>query len=154
MPAHIFMKSFSILTDLPCCEYSQSPICQLTCKNILEIGESTQEIIDALEKGGCGPPLPHEPMWQCFLSADRKIMHPSSTGTELISKINQLGMDSAKLHCCHKALAPKCRRLCSQTFSNDWTVTRGDFEADCYGKINEINLKTCLDEGMCYIARV
>lgn len=75
-------------------------------------------------------------------------MHPSSTGTELISKINQLGMDSAKLHCCHKALAPKCRRLCAQTFSNDWTVTRGDFEADCYGKINEISLKTCLDEGM------
>lgn len=145
-----FSQTHILSTDLPCCDYSQSPICQTTCKSVLEIGESTQEVIDALEKGGCGPPLPHEPLWQCFLSAERKIIHPSSSGIESVSKINQLGMDSAKLHCCHKAMAPKCRRLCAQTFSNDWTDARGDFETDCYSKVNEIALRTCIDEGIFY----
>lgn len=108
-------------------------------------GESTQEIIDALEKGGCGPPLPHDPMWQCFLSADRRHATPSYSSD--VSQINQIGMDSAKLHCCHKALAPKCRRLCVQTFSNDWAETRGDFEFDCYSQMSEMPLRQCLDEG-------
>lgn len=55
-------------------------------------------------------------------------------------------MDSAKLHCCYKAVAPKCRRLCVQTFSKDWTTTRGDFEIDCLLQINEIELRRCIDE--------
>lgn len=139
------------LLDLPCCDFAKSPICHTTCQSILAtIGESTQEMIDALERGGCGPPLPHDPMWQCFLSSgQRNAATTSSTGGGVleISQINQIGMDSAKLHCCHKATAPKCRRLCVQTFSNDWTVTRGDFELDCYGQIGEISLRQCLDEG-------
>lgn len=105
-------------------------------------------MIDVLETGGCGPPLLHDPMWQCFLSAGRRFSPPSpASGNNEISQINQIGMDSAKLHCCHKASAPKCRRLCVQTFSNDWTETRGDFEFDCYGHISEISLRQCLDEG-------
>lgn len=103
-------------------------------------------MIDELEKGGCGPPLPHVPMWQCFLSADRRYSAPASFSDD-VSQINQIGMDSAKLHCCHKASAPKCRRLCIQTFSNDWAQTRGDFEFDCYSQISEITLRQCLDEG-------
>lgn len=134
-------------TDLPCCAYSRTPQCRETCKNALEIGETTQEIIDALEKGGCGPPMPHEPLWQCFFSANRRIIQPLSTDSEFVSQINHIGMDSAKLHCCHKALAPKCRRLCVQTYSNDWTEARGDFEIDCYGQLNEVSLRQCLDEG-------
>jgi len=55
-------------------------------------------------------------------------------------------MDSAKLHCCHKAVAPKCRRLCILTFSNDWTETRGDFDIDCIVQMNEIPLRQCIDE--------
>lgn len=39
------------------------------------------------------------------------------------------------------------RRLCVQTFSSDWTETRGDFEFDCYSQIAEMSLKQCLDEG-------
>lgn len=109
-------------------------------------------MIDGLEHGGCGPPLPHEPMWQCFLSAGRTNAASTSAndggGILEMSQINQIGMDSAKLHCCHKAAAPKCRRLCVQTFSNDWTETRGDFEMDCYGQIGEIALRQCLDEGI------
>lgn len=42
-----------ISTDIPCCGHSRSPICRETCKNILEIGETMQEIIDTLSKGGC-----------------------------------------------------------------------------------------------------
>lgn len=55
-------------------------------------------------------------------------------------------MDSAKLHCCHKAIAPKCRRLCQQTFFNDWTATRDDFEIDCLLQINELDLRQCIDD--------
>lgn len=135
------------LTDMPCCGHSRSPICRETCRNILEIGETMQEIIDTLSKGGCGPPLPHEPLWQCFLSGNHHSSHSTSADGTLISQINQIGIDSAKLHCCHKALSPKCRRLCSQTFSNDWTETRSDFENDCYSELNEISLRQCLDEG-------
>lgn len=103
-------------------------------------------MIDDLERGGCGPVVPYEPLWQCFLSAGRKITIPVSG--DAVSQINQVGMDSAKLHCCHKAVTPKCRRLCVQTFSSDWTETRGDFEFDCYSQISEMSLKQCLDEGM------
>lgn len=106
-----------------------------------------QEIIDTLERGGCGVPLPHKPLWQCFLSGNHhKNGQPTGEGM-LISQINQIGMDSAKLHCCHKALSPKCRRLCAQTYSNDWNEARGDFEIDCYSQMNEISLRQCLDEG-------
>lgn len=102
-------------------------------------------MIDDLERGGCGPVVPYDPLWQCFLSAGRKITIPASGDS--VSQINQVGMDSAKLHCCHKANTPKCRRLCVQTFSSDWTETRGDFEFDCYSQISEMSLKQCLDEG-------
>lgn len=105
-------------------------------------------MIDELEKGGCGPPLPHDPLWQCFLSAERKITVITSSSE--VSQINQIGMDSAKLHCCHKAVSPKCRRLCNKTFSNDWTETRYDFEHDCYSQIAELSLRQCLDEGKSY----
>lgn len=102
-------------------------------------------MIDDLERGGCGPVVPYEPLWQCFLSAGNKVTIPVSGDS--VSQINQVGMDSAKLHCCHKAFSPKCRRLCVQTFSSDWTETRGDFEFDCYSQISEMSLKQCLDEG-------
>lgn len=109
-----------------------------------------QEIIDTLSKGGCGPPLPHEPLWQCFLSGNHHPAHSSSDGSA-VSQISQIGIDSAKLHCCHKALTPKCRRLCSQTFSNGWTETRDEFDNDCYSELNEISLRQCLDEGKHFI---
>lgn len=110
-----------------------------------------QEIIDTLETGGCGPPLPHEPLWQCFLSDNHNPSQSPSDNGGQVSKINQIGIDSAKLHCCHKALSPKCRRLCSQTFSNDWTATRDEFEFECYGEMNEISLRQCLDEGKFFL---
>lgn len=113
--------------------------------NIL-IENKTDELLKQNLFAG-GPPLPHEPLWQCFLSGNHHPSHSSSTDGTMISQINQIGIDSAKLHCCHKALSPKCRRLCSQTFSNDWTETRSDFESDCYAELNEVSLRQCLDEG-------
>lgn len=103
--------------------------------------------MDTLEGGGCGPPMPHDPLWQCFLSGNKQIIGPNLLGGEMISQINEIGMDSAKLHCCHKAIAPKCRRLCLQTFSNEWSENRNDFDADCYEQLNEFTLRQCLDEG-------
>lgn len=132
---------------MPCCAESKSALCRETCKNILEIGETTQEIIDTLERGGCGLPMPHEPLWQCFLSGNKQIIGSNVLGGAMISQINQIGMDSAKLHCCHKAIAPKCRRLCLQTFSNEWSENRNDFDIDCYEQFNEFTLRQCLDEG-------
>lgn len=136
-----------LFTDLPCCDRASSENCTLTCKHILTTQAADHEVIDALEQGGCGPPLPHDPMWQCFISPDRQSSTPSAgTGNEM-SQINQIGMDSAKLHCCHKATSPKCRRLCVQTFSNHWTETRSTFESECYSQIQEMTLRQCLDEG-------
>lgn len=94
--------------------------------------------------------MPHEPLWQCLLSSDHKIIQLSPTDAETKSQISQFGMDSAKLHCCHKAHAPKCRRLCIQTFSSEWTETRISFDFDCYGQINEAALTQCLDEGLSF----
>lgn len=126
-----------------------------------------QQIIDTLTPG-CGPvsilfripigaeltktklyncqPLPHQPLWQCFLSGNHHPSHSSDDGTA-VSQISQIGIDSAKLHCCHKALSPKCRRVCSQTYSNGWTETRDEFDNDCYSDLNEISLRQCIDEG-------
>lgn len=137
---------FSRILDLPCCKHARNQNCRQTCESVLKIGETMQEIIDALEQGDCGPPMPHEPLWQCFLS-DQKTIQPTSTDGETKSQISQFGMDSAKLHCCHKAVAPKCRRLCIQTFSSEWTDTRIQFDIDCYGQLNEVALTQCLDEG-------
>uniref|UniRef100_A0A1B0D106 Reversion-inducing cysteine-rich protein with Kazal motifs n=1 Tax=Phlebotomus papatasi TaxID=29031 RepID=A0A1B0D106_PHLPP len=127
------------------CENDDHKVLQCL-KNLIDNtqAETTQETIDALESGGCGPPLPYDPMWQCFLSSGRQGA-PASAANE-VSRINQIGMDSAKLHCCQKALAPKCRRLCQLTFSSDWAVTRDDFETDCLSQINELQLRQCLDD--------
>ena len=102
-------------------------------------------MIDSLDRGGCGPPLPHDPLWQCFLSAGRQLPFDVNVGESL--QINQIGMDSAKLLCCQKAISPKCKMLCAQTFSNDWSEARGNFEFDCYAQSTEIILRQCLDEG-------
>lgn len=146
------VKNFTDMTPitdsqiyLPCCEFSNEEKCRTTCRQVLKNGESTDVIIDELVAGGCGPPLPHNPLWQCFLSAGKKVYIPTSTSSE-VSQINQIGIDSAKLHCCHKAIAPKCRRLCVQTFSNDWTSTRGSFDVDCLMQPNELELRQCIDE--------
>ncbi|XP_055691671.1 reversion-inducing cysteine-rich protein with Kazal motifs [Lutzomyia longipalpis] len=139
-----YTPTSNLKTYMPCCELTKNSKCKASCQNALTVSETTQETIDALEIGGCGPPLPFDPLWQCFLSSGRQGAPASATNE--ISRINQIGMDSAKLHCCQKAIAPKCRRLCQLTFSSDWSVTRDDFERDCLSQINELQLRQCLDD--------
>jgi len=83
----LFTFSFSC-TDLPCCEFSKNVECRTICRKVLPTVQTTQETIDTLEEGGCGPPLPHDPLWQCFLSAGSKIIAPSSSSE--VSRINQV----------------------------------------------------------------
>ncbi|CAD7005890.1 unnamed protein product [Ceratitis capitata] len=131
---------------LPCCEYSNVDSCRSACRSVLNSTESIDIIIGELEVGGCGIPLPHKPLWQCFLTADRKIFVPATKSTNELSQINQIGIDSAKLHCCEKAIDAKCRRLCLQTYSNDWTATRAFLEDSCLTERTELKLRQCIDE--------
>lgn len=146
MPIH-FELTVNNLSDIPCCDFGSSNVCRDTCRIILADSQmNQQETIDALEQGGCGPPLPHDQLWQCFLSAGKKIIQPSNSNE--VSRINQIGMDSAKLHCCLKAVAPRCAKLCENTFSNDWSGARSEFDLDCLTQIAEIQLRQCIDEGI------
>lgn len=56
-------------------------------------------------------------------------------------------MDSAKWHCCQRASSNTCRKLCSKTFTNDWSTSWDDFDAKCLNQISEENLRNCIDEG-------
>uniref|UniRef100_A0A1I8Q6R9 Reversion-inducing cysteine-rich protein with Kazal motifs n=2 Tax=Stomoxys calcitrans TaxID=35570 RepID=A0A1I8Q6R9_STOCA len=134
---------------LPCCDFSDSENCRITCRTVLNTTESTDIIIGELETGGCGTVLPHLPLWQCFFTAERKMFVPAviSTNHETeVSQINRLGIDGAKLHCCEKSLTAKCRRLCLQTYTTDWTNTMNNFESACLMQPNELELRQCIDE--------
>ncbi|XP_073837300.1 reversion-inducing-cysteine-rich protein with kazal motifs [Musca autumnalis] len=134
---------------LPCCDFSDNDSCRNTCRAVLNTTESTDIIIGELETGGCGTVLPHLPLWQCFFTAERKMFVPAVSvnnhETE-VSQINRLGIDGAKLHCCEKVLSAKCRRLCLQTFTTDWTNTMNNFEEACLMQPNEVELRQCIDE--------
>lgn len=133
-------------------------------------------MIDVLVRGGCGAALPHDPLWQCFLSTGKSKPQQQTTagfgiGTiggsrsngaagagggppDRSSLINQIGMDAAKQHCCPKAASSMCRRMCVQTFTNDWTRTRERFETECYGQALEAVMRQCLEEGECLICLI
>lgn len=165
------MQLFSV--DYPCCDLTTNNPCKNACRHALAHENSTHMIMDALESGGCGPPLPHDPLWQCFLSTGYKqtttadntnqshrsgISTTSAKPRKVLSNavgvvvnsnqstINQLGMDAAKHHCCYLAHTSKCNRLCVQTFTNDWTRMHQRFEMDCYESANELSMRHCLDE--------
>lgn len=84
-----------------------------------------------------------EPFWQCFLKPIESI---TSTSIE-VSRIDKVGMDSAKSHCCQRASSSTCRKLCQKTFTNDWSTTWQEFHRRCLNEISEDPLLTCLDEG-------
>ncbi|XP_037952722.1 reversion-inducing cysteine-rich protein with Kazal motifs-like [Teleopsis dalmanni] len=129
---------------LHCCDYSEVESCRHTCRDVLNTTESKDIIIGELQNGGCGMPLPHLPLWKCFLTAHSPT--PTYTAINKISQINQIGIDSAKLHCCDKATTPKCKRLCSKTYSTDWTTSSSVFENSCLLQPNELELRQCIDE--------
>lgn len=134
---------------MPCCDFSDNESCRHTCRLVLNTTESTDIIIGEMESGGCGTILPHLPLWQCFFTAERKIFVPATATNSQeseVSQINRLGIDGAKLHCCEKALSAKCRRLCLQTYTTDWTTSMNNFESACLMQPNELDLRQCVDE--------
>ena len=83
-------------------------------------------------------------LWQCFLQGSESASGPT---TVEVSRIDRMGMDSAKLHCCSKAQNPTCKRLCLKTFSNEWTRSWDEFNRECLSELSEASLIHCIDEG-------
>lgn len=52
------MHLLFFLPDLHCCDKAGDLKCRDSCKKILKIKTTGQEIVDGLQEGGCGPPLP------------------------------------------------------------------------------------------------
>ncbi|XP_054718060.1 reversion-inducing cysteine-rich protein with Kazal motifs-like [Uloborus diversus] len=128
--------------NLHCCDKSSSVDCRLACRNILRTQTIGQEIVDNLIDGGCGLPMPHDKLWQCFLTnADSVKSEPKD-----VSPVDNLGMDSAKLQCCFRAATLTCQRLCIQTYSNEWELTWGEFDRQCQYQLAESSMLRCLAE--------
>ncbi|KAJ8916807.1 hypothetical protein NQ315_005814, partial [Exocentrus adspersus] len=125
-----------------CCDKSNNIKCREACKEVLSTKNTLQETFDGLQQGECGLPLPQEYFWQCFLKPD---IGPVSTSVEL-SRIDRVGMDSAKWHCCQRANSTQCSRLCSKTFTKFWATSWDDFHYKCLTQVTEESLRTCIDE--------
>ncbi|XP_060522280.1 reversion-inducing cysteine-rich protein with Kazal motifs isoform X2 [Cylas formicarius] len=126
-----------------CCDKSNNIKCRETCRQVLSTKNIMQEIFDGLTLGGCGLPLPQEYFWQCFLKP--AVDEPSSATVET-SRIERVGMDSAKWHCCSRANTSQCARLCSKTFTKSWATSWDDFHYKCLRSVNEEGLRNCIDE--------
>ncbi|XP_050081387.1 reversion-inducing cysteine-rich protein with Kazal motifs [Anopheles maculipalpis] len=138
---------------VPCCDASPEPKCRRVCHETLTAGGSdtdpytVEEMIDLLQhRGGCGALMPTQPLWKCFLEADKQRTAGQQANSNEVSRINQIGMDSAKQHCCLKAESVRCRRLCSTTYANEWTTNLVDFEQECLAAPDEQALRQCIDE--------
>lgn len=103
---------------------------------------TVQESIDGLQLGGCGSPLPQEYFWSCFL----KSTETAETAVE-VSRIERVGMDSAKSHCCPRANSHSCQKLCTKTFTKFWSTSWDEFYNRCLTQVSEENLRNCIDEG-------
>lgn len=55
---------FPLVPDLHCCDKAPNPDCKDSCHRNLRAKLTDQEIIDNLQEGGCGPPLPHVRSWE------------------------------------------------------------------------------------------
>ncbi|KAK5641309.1 hypothetical protein RI129_009856 [Pyrocoelia pectoralis] len=127
--------------QIHCCDKSNKSKCREACKNALLTTVTHQEAIDMLELGGCGLPLLQDQFWQCFFKSDDTV----ATSVE-VSRIEKVGMDSAKWHCCQKATTTHCKRLCSKTFRKDWSTSWEQFHLKCLSQISEEPLRNCIDE--------
>lgn len=127
--------------DLSCCEESLNPNCTNICKDVLHQNIGENEIVEAIT-AACGPPSPLDKLWQCFLYN----AEPIKSASVSISRTNRIGMDSAKLQCCLKAFTPTCRKLCFQTFDDDWNNSWELFDRKCSPMISEMEMLTCLTE--------
>ncbi|CAH2005399.1 unnamed protein product [Acanthoscelides obtectus] len=127
---------------LQCCDKSNNMKCREACKQVLTTKNTIQEIIDGLYTGGCGLPMPQEYFWQCFLKPELS----SPTTSMEVSRIDKVGMDSAKWHCCQRANSSQCANLCSKTFTKFWATSWDDFHYKCLTQVTEESLRSCIDE--------
>ncbi|XP_054723963.1 reversion-inducing cysteine-rich protein with Kazal motifs-like isoform X2 [Uloborus diversus] len=127
--------------NMRCCEKSPSIQCRTACKETLMSEATNQEIVDGLQRGGCGPPLPQDRLWQCFL-----INSVANEPGGSLTQSEKVGMDSAKLQCCFRAATIHCQRLCIDTFSNQWTSSWSDFDRLCQYQMTESEMIRCLIE--------
>jgi reversion-inducing-cysteine-rich protein with kazal motifs len=127
-----------------CCRYGQSQECKDICKNNLSLQNYTEgEIIDSFIPS-CGVVNLSSEFWTCFLNGKNHVKNLQNADD--ISRIKQIGIDSAKLHCCEKAHSTPCRRQCYNEFSGDHSSQSGNFEFDCLHNSNEMIMKRCIDE--------
>lgn len=98
-----------------CCRHADSYDCRSRCQSYLKLNNLTEtEMINALEKS-CGVVNLSSEFWMCFLSGKNQDRNPQNVDD--MSRIKQIGLDSAKLHCCEKAQTSQCRRGCFYSFS-------------------------------------
>ncbi|KAJ8968089.1 hypothetical protein NQ317_005572, partial [Molorchus minor] len=125
-----------------CCDKSNYIKCREACKQVLSNRTIFPDIVEGLQSGGCAPMSFQDYFWQCFLKPN-----PGPESTLLIaSRIDRVGMDSAKWHCCQKANSSQCARLCSKTFTKFWANFWDDFQYKCLTQVSEESLRTCIDE--------
>lgn len=151
-----------LLADMHCCSKSNKSRCREACNEVLQKATTFQEMLDGLEFGGCGAPLPQvrtinpfsvpflfylplqEQFWQCFM----KPSAPAVSNRNEVSRIELVGLDSAKWHCCQSTSnSSQCRNLCSKIFTKEWSTMWEEFHQKCLTKISEEALRNCLDEG-------
>lgn len=129
---------------LHCCRYGQSQQCRDVCKNNLHLQNFTEgEIIDTFIPS-CGVVNLSSEFWTCFLNG--KNHNRNIQNVEDVSRIKQIGIDAAKLHCCEKAHGTNCRRQCYNTFSGEISSTLDGFEDYCLHDSSELVLQRCIDE--------
>ncbi|GFX27529.1 reversion-inducing cysteine-rich protein with Kazal motifs [Trichonephila clavipes] len=123
-----------------CCDRAHYTQCRTSCKETMRTETTNEEILDGISKA-CGPPLPHVPLWQCFLN---QALTNEPGGTLIQSE--RVGMDSAKLQCCFRAATIYCQRLCIETFTFQWTSSWNDFDRLCQYQLAESKMARCLNE--------
>lgn len=101
-----------------CCRRAETNNCRLKCQSYLKFNNLTEsETISALEKS-CGVVNLSSEFWTCFLNG--KNQERSHNNDDEMSRIKQIGLDSAKLHCCEKAVTTQCRRGCFYSYSGNF----------------------------------
>jgi reversion-inducing-cysteine-rich protein with kazal motifs len=128
---------------LPCCHSAPSGECKELCFNKLNLRNVTEsEILDAFE-AVCGTVNLSSDFWTCFLNGKNQAKNIQNT--DVVSRIKQIGIDSAKLLCCEKAQNTQCRRGCFYSFSGNHALL-SKFQSECLQNNHESELKRCIEE--------
>lgn len=126
-----------------CCRHAETIDCREKCQSRLKFNNLTEtEMISTLEKN-CGVVNLSSEFWMCFLNGKDQARNPDNNDD--VSRIKQIGLDSAKLHCCEKAQTTVCRRGCFYTYSGN-NPSLEKFQRECMESTIEADLKRCIDE--------